>query len=428
MKKKIAFISEHASPLATLGGVDSGGQNVYVAELAKHLARSGFDIDIYTRKDHPALPEIYYWAPGVRVIHAVAGPEDNIAKEELLQYMPAFRDYMLSFISQHQLVYDVIHANFFMSALVASDIRKELRIPFVVTFHALGHVRRIHQKEQDKFPPERLQIEENIVKDADQIIAECPQDREDLINYYQADPEKITIIPCGFSAEEFYPVDRSLARKIIDVNPDEKILLQLGRMVPRKGVDNVIRSLARVKSGKDKLKLLIVGGETDTPDPQKNPEIARLQKIAEEEGVLDSVVFVGRKNRIMLKYYYSAADIFITTPWYEPFGITPLEAMACGTPVIGADVGGIKYSVAHGKTGWLVPANDPEKLAEKIDLMISDEKLLHTMKTNAVRRVNALFTWAKVSNSVSSLYERLSHVDIASENINAKPKTKNQAA
>src|SRR5688572_23126918 len=309
MKKKIAFISEHASPLATLGGVDSGGQNVYVAELAKHLSRLGYDIDIYTRNDSKTLPEIYYWAPGVRVIHVVAGPVENVPKEALLQYMPDFREYIVEFIKTHQLHYSLIHANFFMSGLVAAELKALLQIPFVITFHALGHVRKIYQGDQDKFPAERIQIEEKVIRDADQIIAECPQDREDLINYYQANPEKISIIPCGFSAEEFYPVEKRLARTILDLDHNEKIFLQLGRMVPRKGVDNVVNALAHLGGRiNDPVKLVIVGGETDTPDPLTNPELARLQKIAQQAGVADMVRFAGRKNRIMLKYYYSAAD------------------------------------------------------------------------------------------------------------------------
>jgi glycosyltransferase involved in cell wall biosynthesis len=321
--------------------------------------------------------------------------------------MPDFRDYMFAFIKERNIEYDLIHANFFMSAWVAVQFKRISNIPYVVTFHALGHIRRIYQGEQDRFPTERIAIEEEAVKDAGQIIAECPQDREDLINYYNADPEKITIVPCGFSSEEFYPVDKTLARTILDIHADEKVILQLGRMVPRKGVDTVIRSLSQIKSSSEPVRLIIVGGETETPDLEFNPELARLQKIAEEEGVADLVKFVGRKNRIILKYFYSAADIFITTPWYEPFGITPLEAMACGTPVIGSNVGGIKYSIAENKTGFLVPPNDAPALASRISQLISDNRLLHTMKKNAVKRVNALFTWAKVSESIIHVYERL---------------------
>src|SRR5687767_8517259 len=170
MREKIAFISEHASPLATLGGVDNGGQNVYVAELAKQLAKKGFDIDVYTRKDTTALDDIVKWLPHIRVINIEAGPLTYIAKEEMLQHMQEFTYNMLRFIRAEQLSYSLIHAHFFMSALVASNLKKVLHIPYVVTFHALGLVRRAHQKEMDKFPPQRCEIEKEIVDDADWLI------------------------------------------------------------------------------------------------------------------------------------------------------------------------------------------------------------------------------------------------------------------
>ena len=380
MKKRIAFISEHASPLATLGGVDNGGQNVYVAELSKELARKGYEIDVFTRNDDPHLKEVISFYPGVRVINVKAGPVAFVEKEKLLPYMHEFTLSMLYFIKQHNLEYDLIHAHFFMSALVASNIKKQLNIPYVVTFHALGLVRLAHQKEMDKFPVDRFDIERMVVKDADMIIAECPQDKEDLIHYYNADPVKISIAPCGFSSKEFYVIDKKIARQKLNLNQHERILLQLGRMVPRKGVDNVIRSLSKLNGNLENTRLLVVGGESDEPDEERTPEIGRLKKVALEEGVAEHVTFTGRRGRDVLKYFYAAADVFITTPWYEPFGITPLEAMACGTPVIGANVGGIKYSVANNKTGFLVPPKDPAALAEKIECLLSDPQLLVTMK------------------------------------------------
>lgn len=431
MKKKIAFISEHASPLATLGGVDSGGQNVYVAELAKYLARTDFEIDIFTRWDNEELPPVVNWMPGVRVVHVKAGPVCFVPKEELLQFMPEFTNSMLSFITEQQIRYDLIHANFFMSAKVAAELKEMLDIPFVVTFHALGHVRRAYQREQDKFPAERLRIEEETIRRADKIIAECPQDREDLIGYYNASARKITVIPCGFSPEEFYPMDKQEARKLLNLKRDEHVLLQLGRMVPRKGVDNVIRSLEYLKNTHKPVRLMIVGGETDVPDPLTCPEIARLRAIADEKGISSSVTFAGRRNRDVLKYYYAASDIFITTPWYEPFGITPLESMACGTPVIGSNVGGIKYSVIDGRTGFLVPPNDPAALASGIAKMISDRALLDRMRRESIKRVNAMFTWENVAKMTANLYERVlmatyqSSIDIQSQ---LKLNKKSQAA
>lgn len=405
MKRKIAFISEHASPLASLGGVDCGGQNVYVAELAKQLALAGYQIDIFTRWEDPKLPKVIDWENNIRVIHVKAGPISLLPKEELLPYMPAFKADMITFITTEKINYSLIHANFFMSGLVAMWIKETLEIPFVITFHALGYVRQIYQGKSDKFPAERIQIERQIVQNADAVIAECPQDKSDLIEYYNTPVEKISIIPCGFSSKEFYPMNREIACTLLGLKTDEKILLQLGRMVPRKGVDNVVRSLGRLKNSGIGYRLVIVGGETDDPNPMACPEIARLQKIARIEGVDDKVTFVGRKPREMLKYYYCAADIFISTPWYEPFGITPLESMACGTPVIGSNVGGIKYSVLDGKTGFLVPPNDPDTLALKVHSLITNPLLHNQMKKASIQRVKENFTWQKVAVLVSALYK-----------------------
>ncbi|MDF2431776.1 MAG: hypothetical protein JWP44_1407 [Mucilaginibacter sp.] len=414
LSKKIAFISEHASPLANLGGVDTGGQNVYVAQLAKFLTKDNYTIDIYTRWENPYLEEVVNWVPGVRVIHVKAGPIGLVPKEDLLPYMCEFTENMTAFINQQKLDYQLIHANFFMSALVAAEIKKSLGIPFAVTFHALGRIRQLHQGNNDKFPPERLQIEKEVAMLADKVIAECPQDRDDLITYYQVPPEKITVIPCGFSEQEFYPIEKKEAREILKLPLDEPIILQLGRMVPRKGIDNVIRALGCLRKKEKQIRLVIVGGESEHPDIKKCPEMARLHDIVQENNVLNSIHFAGRKGRDLLKYYYAAADLFITTPWYEPFGITPLEAMACGTPVIGANVGGIKYSVVDGVTGALVTPDKPDELADKINELIFDKNELRRLSENAIKRVNRYFTWTSVAVKMGYLYQRI--IDNAMEN------------
>ncbi len=212
--------------------MDSGGQNVYVAETAKQLAKMGFEIDIFTRWENKSFPMVVRWLPGIRVIHVKAGDKTAVPKENLLRHMPEFRDEMLEFILKENKKYSLIHAHFFMSALVAADLKKILNIPFVVTFHALGIIRRIHQGARDAFPAERINIEKRIVKEADYIIAECPQDKLDLIEHYKASEEKITVVPCGFNTAEFYPVDKIIARKLLRLNPYEKILLQLEEWFP----------------------------------------------------------------------------------------------------------------------------------------------------------------------------------------------------
>jgi D-inositol-3-phosphate glycosyltransferase len=411
MKRKIAFISEHASPLAALGGVDSGGQNVYVGELARHLAALDYRVDIFTRWDNEKLPEVIEWVPDVRVVHIAAGPRKNIEKESLLPFMDEFCKNTMRFMQEEESPYQLIHAHFFMSGRVASHLKKMTGIPFVITFHALGCIRKMFQKENDRFPEERINIEKSIVAEADHIIAECPQDKADLMNHYSASADKISIVPCGFNPQEFHPIDRTVARMVLNLDTDQKIILQLGRIVPRKGVDNVIRALTFINS-EEKIRLIIVGGEQDENDNSPNPELSRLKMIAAESGVADRVTFAGRKGRDILKYYYAAADLFVTTPWYEPFGITPLEAMACGTPVIGSNVGGIKYSVEDGKTGFLVEPDAPRVLGEKLSQVLGDSAVLSYLKRNAVKRANALFTWGRIAQAMNVVYERIVNADL----------------
>ncbi|MFL5755147.1 MAG: glycosyltransferase [Chloroflexota bacterium] len=418
MTRRIALISEHASPLAILGGVDAGGQNVYVGQLARQLAALGDRVDVFTRRDRPDLPEVVEWDRGVRVIHVTAGPARPIPKEELLPSMAAFTRAMVPWVRREG--YDVLHANFFMSGLVAADLRAALGVPFVVTFHALGRVRRQFHGADDRFPDERFHVEDRICAEADRIVAECPQDEEDLIRLYNADPAKITIIPCGFDPGEFAPASRPLARLELGLDPSERILLQLGRMVPRKGVDTVIRAVGILeRDHRLPVRLLVVGGADREPDETATPELGRLRAIARDEGVAERVVFVGRRDRPELAAYYNSADIFVSTPWYEPFGITPLEAMACGTPVLGSNVGGIKFSVRDGETGYLVPPNDPAAVAERAAHLFRHPKLLAVFGRQAIRRVNDLFTWEHVASAMAALYDevvvagRRSHADEA---------------
>jgi glycosyltransferase involved in cell wall biosynthesis len=365
-----------------------------------------YEVDVFTRLDSYLLPEVVEWIDGVRIIHVPAGPAEFVRKEDLFPYMPDFTAVVWRYCRRHD--YALMHANFWLSALVAADIKQALAIPFVVTFHALGRVRRIHQGQNDDFPDQRFAVEDRIVAEADSIIAECPQEEEDLIQLYQADPKKINLIPGGFDPAELGPISKILARVTLGFPPHERLILQLGRMVPRKGVDNVIRGLGHlIREHQTPARLIIVGGESNDPDPRLTPEIGRLQAIAAAEGVADYVTFVGRRSREMLKYYYSAADVFVTTPWYEPFGVTPVEAMACGTPVIGAEVGGIKFTVADGVTGYLVPPKDPAALGQRLAHLFANPKVLHLFGRQATKRANDLFTWRNVAKATAQLYTKV---------------------
>lgn len=403
--RTIALISDHASPLATAGSVDSGGQNVYVAQITKHLAARGNSVDVFTRRDRADMPEVLDWLPGVRVVHVPAGPAAFVRKEDQLELMGEFARYVREFCRAGRR-YDVVHANFFMSGIAALELKRSLGLPIVMTFHALGLVRRLHQGDADQFPEERLAIERELLAEANAVIAECPQDRADMVDLYGANPDKIAVIPCGVEPEEFWPISCRFARKALGLDKDEWLVLHVGRLVPRKGIDNVVHALSQlVRHGDVAVKLLIVGGNSDVPDPAVTPEIARLQAIAADCGIADKVMFTGRRSRELLKLYYSAADVFVTTPWYEPFGITPLEAMACATPVIGARVGGVQYSVVDGETGFLVPPNDPAGLAERLaDLRANPDRAAQLGHAGR-RRVQQLFTWRNVTRSIAGLYD-----------------------
>lgn len=402
---RIAFISEHASPLAVLGGVDSGGQNVYVAQVARELGSRGYHVDVFTRRDSIHLPRELTLFPRVRLIHVDAGPPSTVAKEALLPYMAEFSRQIIAWVRKSPLLYSLAHAHFFMSGLVAAELKRAVGTPFAITFHALGRVRRLHQGANDGFPPERDEIEQRIVDEADAIIAECPQDEHDLEHLYGATESKMSTIPCGVNPAEFYPIDRSEARQRLELPLNEPIILQLGRLVPRKGIDNVIRALAvLVNRYASKARLLIVGGDGPDADVLRTPEIGRLKSIAAANGIEDRVMFTGARPRSVLRDFYSAADVFVSTPWYEPFGITPLEAMACGTPVVGSNVGGIKYSVIDGETGFLVEPNDPAGLAEKLSRLLNDAALRQRMERRCGERIASRFTWEKVADALLPLY------------------------
>jgi glycosyltransferase involved in cell wall biosynthesis len=291
---RIALISEHASPLAVAGGVDSGGQNIYVNHVARELARTGHRVDVFTRRDGAALPPVVHTRPGMRVIHVPAGPARFVPKEKLLPYMAEFARHTEA-VARGSGGYDVVHANFFMSGIAAMRLRRALGIPFVITLHALGLVRRQHQGADDGFPDDRIAIEHELVRCADRVIAECPQDRMDLMSLYGADAAHLSTVPCGYDPDEFGAGDRTRARATLGLASDEFVVLQLGRMVPRKGVDNVVRALVPlVREHGVNARLLVVGGEADTPCEIATPEIRRLRLIAEASGVGERVTFTGR--------------------------------------------------------------------------------------------------------------------------------------
>ena len=394
------MISEHASPLAALGGEDSGGQNVYVAELARRLGTMGHEVDVFTRQDNPLLPEVVPFAEEVRVINLPTGPVKRIRKDDLFPYMVPFRDAFYRFAREEPTAYNLVHANFWMSGWVACEAKRDLGLPFAQTFHALGAIKRREQGGADTSPPERPAAEFRIVEEADRILATCPAEVEELTELYDTDPARLSLVPCGVDVGTFRPVDKRETRRALGL-PDRPTVVYVGRLVPRKGVATLIEAFALLPRGLD-ARLVIVGGE-----PGGSPEIAQLSTLAEGLKVREGVIFAGSRPQGELYRYYGAADAAVSVPHYEPFGMTPLEAMACATPVVGSEVGGIKTSVADGASGFLVPPKRAEVLADRLLRLLSDGKLRDRMGRAARRRVEEHYTWERVATLAAAAFSKV---------------------
>src|SRR3954454_4962146 len=356
------MVSEHASPLAELGGPDAGGQNVHVGALAAALARRGHEVVVYTRRDNVDLPESVAYAPGVRVEHATAGPSHRVPKDELLTYMGDFAAHL----SRRWLIRppDVVHAHFWMSGVAALKGARSRRIPVVQTFHALGSVKRRYQAEADTSPPGRVRLESAIAREAGAVIATCTDEVAELTEYGVAH-DNVFVVPCGVNTEDFRPDGPASER-----GDAPHRVITFGRLVPRKGVGTVIEALPCGPTAE-----LIVAGGPDHRFRDGDPEARRLIRLAEHLGVADRVILVGRVPHDDMPSLIRSADVAVSVPWYEPFGIAPVEAMACGVPVIASSVGGHLDTVLDGVTGLHVPARRPAELAALLRRLLADRAL-----------------------------------------------------
>ncbi|MEU1090136.1 glycosyltransferase [Streptomyces sp. NPDC005892] len=402
--RRVALVSEHASPLAELGGPDAGGQNVYVAQLARTLALRGHDVTVYTRRDDPRAPETVRTPQGVKVVHVPAGPPTAVPKDELFAHMPEFGAH-LARMWRHRRP-DVVHAHFWMSGLAALTGSRDTGIPVVQTYHALGTVKRRHQGTEDTSPRERVGLEARIGIEADAVIATCADEVRELVAM-GVPRDRIDVVPCGVDTSHFSP--RPGARR---PKGAPRRLLAVGRLVPRKGFDRAIRALAEVPDAE----LLIAGG----PEAEllfADPEAERLRKIASEHGVTERVRMLGCVPQHQMPDLVAGADLLLSLPRYEPFGIAPVEAMACGTPVVATAVGGQLDTVVDGVTGVHVPPLDEadHDLAGVIRSLLDDPARL--ARYGAAGRTHALarFTWDEVADGVARVYSRLCSRSLPSE-------------
>jgi glycosyltransferase involved in cell wall biosynthesis len=390
---KIELVSEHASPLAAIGGVDAGGQNVHVAALAAGLARRGHEVTVHTRRDDESLPDRVVVQDGYNVAHVPAGPPTALPKDELLPHMPEFARVLRE--QWAAAPPDVVHAHFWMSGLASAEAAADLSVPVLQTFHALGSVKRRHQGAADTSPPDRIDLERGLCRDVSHVVATCSDEVFEL-RRLGLPSDRVSIVPCGVDTSVFTP------RGAVVPRTERTRLLVLGRIVERKGHDDAVRALRAVPDAE----LVVVGGPP-ADAIGADPEVRRLRAVAAEAGVADRVVFTGAIARADVPAWVRSADVVLAVPWYEPFGITPLEAMACARPVVATAVGGLVDTVADGLTGDLVPPRDPERLGEVLAALLADDDRRAAYGAAGVQRARSRYRWSRVVADTESVYRQV---------------------
>lgn len=399
---KISMVSEHASPLAALGGVDAGGQNVHVAALSTALAARGHEVTVYTRRDDDGLDERMPLCHGVEVVNVAAGPAEPVPKDELLPFMGEFGEQLAEYWRDE--TPDIVHSHFWMSgvaALVGIGRTATPGIPLVHTFHALGTVKRRHQGADDTSPAERATLEPMVGHSVDQVIATCADEAFEL-RALGVPRSRISVVPCGVDTELFSPDGPR------EPKGDRFRIMTVGRLVPRKGVGLTVSALARlVAEGADDVELVVLGGSRPPASVYEDPDVERLLAHAESLGVADRVTFRGQIRQDELPAALRSGDVVVCAPWYEPFGIVPLEAMATGTPVVAAAVGGLIDSVVHGVTGLHVPPRDVEAIAAAVAELREDPRLLDRLGQAGVERTRAHYSWSRVAAQTERAYHKM---------------------
>ncbi|MCZ7375559.1 MULTISPECIES: glycosyltransferase [Micromonospora] len=396
---RIAMISEHASPLAVLGGEDAGGQNTHVAELSAALAAAGHEVRVYTRRDAPDLPVTVRSPDGYDVVHVPAGPAEPVAKDALLPHMREFSRWLTERWRGGEWVPEVIHAHFWMSGLAALTAGRQTGVPVVQTYHALGTVKRRYQGVQDTSPARRVSYERELGRSVDRIVAQCRDEVGELVRM-GVPRSRMTVVPSGVNLATFAPLGPAADRE-----PGRARILTVGRLVERKGFQTVIRAMALVADAE----CVVVGGPPEGL-LETDPYARRLRALAESCGVADRVHLVGAVPREEMGRWYRSADLLVAAPWYEPFGLTPLEAMACGVPVVGTAVGGIRDTVVDGTTGDLVPARDPHALAGAIQGLLDDRIRRFAYATAARERARTRYSWAATAERLVEVYSEVAAV------------------
>jgi D-inositol-3-phosphate glycosyltransferase len=408
----IAMLSYHTCPLATLGGKDTGGMNVYVREITRQLGSMGVHVDVFTRSQDEHVPHVLHdLGYGNRVVHVRAGPEVPLPKQALANYLPDFVEGVQEFADIKGIRYDIIHSHYWMSGVAALDLKVAWQVPIVNMFHTLGLMKnRVAQSPGEIEGKYRLEGEQQVLRAVDRIIAATPAEMAQLQWLYQADVEKIVVIPPGVDINRFYPIPEDEAKEFIGVPPCGRMILFVGRIEPLKGLDVLLEAIAWLRQqgslAENPFCLVVIGGDAEGNGDSLSAEMTRIQALGEHYGLQDLVTFLGKRGQDTLPYYYSAAEVVVVPSQYESFGMVALEAMACGRPVVASQVGGLAYLVQDGITGFTVPVDDPQALGEHLLVLMSDPVLRQQMGQQAVFYARR-YGWERIAERLMTVYKEL---------------------
>lgn len=405
---RIAMLSYHTCPLATLGGKDTGGMNVYVRDLTCELGRMGIHADVFTRSQDEHVPHVLHdLGYGNRVVHIPAGPEEPKSKSDIARYVPEFVEGIKRFAAEKGIEYDLIHSHYWMSGLAAEVLSEAWGgVPVVHMFHTLGEMKnRVARSEDERAGEDRLTGERQVLRRADRIVAATMAELTQLRFLYRADSRKLVIIPPGVDTSHFYPIPPDEAKQFIGLKPESRMVLFVGRIEPLKGVDTLIEAMSRLdlQGAHRPVHLAIIGGDVGVSPEEMSEEMLRLQKLCDDLCMGRMVVFLGKRGQDTLPYYYSAAEVVVMPSLYESFGMVALEAMACGVPVIASEVGGLGYLVQNGFTGYTIPDSDPEALCDKLSMLLGDAELRNQMGRYAAEYASD-YAWEKITSQIIGVY------------------------
>ncbi len=404
-RKRLALISVHGDPAIEIGKEEAGGQNVYVHHVGEALSQQGWQVDMFTRRAHPEQPSIVQHTPYCRTIRLTAGPQAFIPRDELFEFLPEFIQAFLTFQEQLETPYLLIHSNYWLSSWVGMQLCKKLSLPQVHTYHSLGAVKYKAIATVPLIAKTRLDVEKTCLETVSRVVATSPQEREHMRSLVST-RGNIDIIPCGTRIHHFGTVTQEEARHTLGITPEEKVVLYVGRFDPRKGIETLVRAVHQCRTRKtEKVRLIIGGGSR--PGHSDGNERDRIESIVAELGIANITQFAGRLSQDDLPTYYAAADVCVVPSHYEPFGLVTIEAMACGTPVVGSDVGGLQFTVVPEKTGLLAPPKDEAAFAAAIDRILLNPEWRNQLGQAARRRVETTFSWDGVATQLSELYETL---------------------